>query len=319
MPLITHSNYKRPKWLFNGHLETIYPALFRKIELLNGQRERIKTSDGDFLDLDWYKQNSSHLVIISHGLEGNSSRPYMLGMAKIFFKNGFDVLTWNYRGCGEELNKQAIFYHSGATYDLDEVVKHSMPHYDQISLIGFSLGGNLTLKYLGEQKGRNPKIKNGVAVSVPLHLSSSSKKISEGENILYSKRFLKSLREKVMKKAETHPEEIPVHFLKNIKTLSDFDDYFTGPLHGFSDAEEYYEVNSSIHFLDQIDVPTLVLNAKNDPFLSERCFPEKLGKSLSKVYFEFPKYGGHVGFSSGNNSIPYYSEQRAFEFIGMDI
>ncbi|HAH38017.1 MAG TPA: alpha/beta hydrolase, partial [Algoriphagus sp.] len=109
MPLITHSNYKRPKWLFNGHLETIYPALFRKIELLNGLRERIKTADGDFLDLDWYKQNSSHLVIISHGLEGNSSLPYMLGMAKIFFKNGFDVLTWNYRGCGEELNKQAIF------------------------------------------------------------------------------------------------------------------------------------------------------------------------------------------------------------------
>ncbi|WP_026956965.1 YheT family hydrolase [Algoriphagus vanfongensis] len=319
MPLVTSKTYQRPKWLFNGHLETIYPALFRKVTIAAPQRERLKTPDEDFLDLDWYRQNGSHLVLISHGLEGNSSRPYMLGMAKLFLQNGYDVLTWNFRSCSDELNQQPIFYHSGATYDLDLVVQKALEKYEAISLVGFSLGGNLTLKYLGEKGDSIPQIKRGVAISVPLHLSSSSKKIAETENLLYTKRFLKTLKKKVIQKAEAHPDQIPVHFLKDIKTLSQFDDQYTGPLHGFSDAEEYYEVNSSLHFLEKITVPTLVLNAKNDPFLSPQCFPENLAKKLPKTYFEFPEYGGHVGFSPKNTKDPYYSEQRAFEFIGMDL
>lgn len=315
MPLIQNSNYNRPKWLFNSHLETIYPALFRKVDFENPQKERIKTSDGDFLDLDWYKQQSAKLLIISHGLEGNSERAYMVGMAKAFFKNHFDVLTWNFRGCGEEMNDQVIFYHSGATYDLDEVVQHAAKNYDEIYLVGFSLGGNLTLKYLGEKKNMLPKIKKAVTISVPLHLGSSSKKISSGENILYSKRFLKTLKEKVIKKSEAHPGKIPLHAIKNIKTLADFDDYFTGPLHGFADAQEYYEVNSSIFFLEHIEIPTLILNALNDPFLSENCFPKDLANQLNLVFFEYPKHGGHVGFSPAYSAQPFYSEQRAIEFI----
>lgn len=318
MPLIPNSSYQRPKWLFNRHLETIYPALFRNVDLRKPNTERISTPDGDFLDLDWYLANNRRLIIISHGLEGNSTRPYMLGMVRIFLKNKYDVLTWNYRGCGEELNQKPIFYHSGATYDLDTVVGHAAQKYDAISLIGFSLGGNLTLKYLGEKLSKDKPIEKGVAISVPLHLSSSSQKISSGENQLYSKRFLKTLREKVIRKAQHHPEEIPVHFLRKIKTLSDFDDYFTGPLHGFSDAEEYYQVNSSLFFLDKISKPTFILNAQNDPFLSDQCFPVKLAKELEDVYFEFPKQGGHVGFSVPGTNAPYYSEKRAFEFIERD-
>ncbi|MFC3414275.1 YheT family hydrolase [Algoriphagus hitonicola] len=319
MPIISSSNYQRPKWLFNGHLETIYPALFRKVELIQPEKERIVTSDRDFLDLDWYRQNSQKLIIISHGLEGNSSRPYMLGMARIFLRNHFDVMTWNYRGCGTELNHQPIFYHSGATYDLEEVVKRGLQDYREIYLIGFSLGGNLTLKYLGENQGKIPAIKKAVAISVPLDLSSSSKKISSRENKLYSERFLKTLREKVIRKAQHFPEEIPVHFLRNIKTLADFDDYFTGPIHGFKDSEDYYRQNSSLYFLDKIQQPTLIVNAQNDPFLSRECFPTKMARELESVYFEFPKYGGHVGFSSTKKGIPYYSEQRAFEFISSDL
>lgn len=315
MPLLQHSSYIRPKWLFNGHLETIYPAIFRKVELVNPTRERIDTIDGDFLDLDWYKSGKSKLVIISHGLEGNSTRPYMLGMAKIFLQNEFDVLTWTFRGCGDELNKKAIFYHSGATYDLDQVVKHAEKDYKEIFLVGFSLGGNLVLKYLGENGDSIPKIRKGVAISVPLHLASSCAKISEGENILYSKRFLKTLKEKVVRKSMDHPDQIPIGVLRNVKTLTDFDNHFTGPLHGFADAEEYYEVNSSLYFLDKIKVPTLILNAQNDPFLSDKCFPIKLAKSLDWVSFEFPKHGGHVGFSSDNSKNQTYSEQRAVEFI----
>lgn len=315
MPLLQHSTYTRPKWLFNRHLETIYPAIFRKVELANSTRERIDTIDGDFLDLDWYRSGKSKLVIISHGLEGNSTRPYMLGMAKTFLQHDFDVLTWTFRGCGEELNKKVIFYHSGATYDLDQVVKHAEKDYEEIFLVGFSLGGNLTLKYLGENGDSNPKIRKGVAVSVPLHLASSCARISEGENILYSKRFLKTLKEKVVRKSIEHPDQIPIGVLRNVKTLSDFDNHFTGPLHGFADAEEYYEVNSSLYFLEKIKLPVLILNAQNDPFLSDKCFPVKLAKSLDCVSFEFPKHGGHVGFTTENSKNQYYSERRAVEFI----
>ncbi len=315
MPLIHNNSYKKPKWLFNSHLETIYPAIFRKVELQKPELERIPTSDGDFLDLDWYRSGNSKLVIISHGLEGNSLRAYMKGMAKVFIQNGFDALTWNFRGCGEEINNQVIFYHSGATYDLDFVFNHAQKNYQEIYLVGFSLGGNLTLKYLGEKKSSIPKLKKGVAISVPLHLKSSAEKISSIGNTLYSKRFLKTLKEKVVKKSLAHPGKIPVGALRNIKTLSDFDDYFTGPLHGFADALEYYEVNSSLYFLDQIEIPTLILNAQNDPFLSTKCFPIPLAKKLEKVFFEFPKYGGHVGFSPADSELPYYSEQRAIEFI----
>lgn len=319
MPLTSESFYQRPKWLFSGHLETIYPALFRKVELQKPERERIATTDGDFLDLDWYRHGSSKLVILSHGLEGNSTRPYMLGMAREFLLKGIDVLSWNFRGCGDELNQKVIFYHSGATYDLDAVVQHAKNRYAEIYLVGFSLGGNLSLKYLGEQKSFQPKIKKAVAISVPLDLAGSCDKISSGENVMYSRRFLTTLKEKVIRKSLAFPGELPVGLLRKIKTLRDFDEYFTGPLHGFSDAAEYYRVNSSLQFLEQIEVPTLVINAQNDPFLSESCFPVKLARNLKHVHFEFPKHGGHVGFSGPSNQKSYYSELRAVEFITRDL
>lgn len=315
MPLAKNTDYDSPKWLFNGHLQTIVPSLFRTIPTLPFERERISTPDEDFLDLDWLKNGANSLVIISHGLEGNSQRPYMTGMARQFYTNGFDVLNWNFRGCSEELNKQPIFYHSGATYDLDTVIQHASQNYDKIYLIGFSLGGNLTLKYLGENRDRSRKIQKGVAISVPLHLESSSVKISTGENIIYAKRFLKTLREKVLKKAHKFPNEIPTGILRKIKTLQDFDDHYTGPLHGFDDAHDYYEQNSSLYFLENIEIPALILNAQNDPFLSERCFPVNLARKLDNVWMDFPKYGGHVGFSPRKNEDIYWSEKRAFEFI----
>ncbi|MFC5190387.1 YheT family hydrolase [Algoriphagus aquatilis] len=319
MPLLPNSSYKRPKWLFNGHLETIYPALFRQVTFKNPHRERIETPDGDFLDLDWYKGNHSRLVIISHGLEGNSSRPYMLGMAQKFFSEGFDVLTWNYRGCSEELNQKAIFYHSGATYDLMSVFTHTQKNYQEVYLVGFSLGGNLTLKFLGEVKNSFPKIKKAAAISVPLDLGGSCDKISTGQNLMYSKRFLKTLKEKVSRKAALFPDELPLEKLQKVKSLRDFDDMITGPLHGFADAKEYYQVNSSLQFLDRIEVPTLILNAQNDPFLSQTCYPFSLAKKLDLVFFEFPKHGGHVGFASNSAEKTYYSEARAVEFINHDL
>lgn len=286
---------------------------------MNPEKERIQTSDNDFLNLGWYRTKSSKLIIISHGLEGDSKRPYMLGMAKLFLSNNYDVLNWTFRGCGKDLNKQAIFYHSGATYDLAQVVEHAQKGYEEVYLIGFSLGGNLTLKYLAELGSNAKNIKRGIAISVPLHLASSSQKISSKQNILYSKRFLRTLKEKVLRKSKTHPKEISIRKLNQVKTLTDFDNCFTGPLHGFLDAQDYYKKNSSLYFLDQIKVPTLILNAQNDPFLTKKCFPVTLAKTLEHVYFEFPKHGGHVGFASKNSNLPYYSESRAVEFIRSDV
>ncbi len=318
MPLIKKTEYENPRWLFNGHLQTIYPGLFRSLITLPFERERITTPDGDFLDLDWLRGNSRKLVIVSHGLEGNSRRPYMLGMGRQFFTKGFDVITWNFRGCGEELNLKPIFYHSGATYDLETVIEHASVGYDEVYLVGFSLGGNLTLKYLGEERERSSKIKKAVGISVPLHLESSCIKISSGRNIVYANRFLKTLKEKVVKKAMVFPDAIPTGTLRKIKTLKDFDDHFTAPIHGFRDAHDYYEQNSAIYFLERIAIPVLILNAQNDPFLSEKCFPVRLARELDQIWMEFPRYGGHVGFSPRIRAEMYLSEKRAFEFITGD-
>lgn len=306
-------NYKRPSLLFSGHLETIYPALFRTIEL-SYERERIFTPDGDFLDLDWIKNNSKKLVIISHGLEGNSSRAYMKGMAKAFSTNGFDVIAWNFRGCSDEMNKMLRFYHSGATDDLDLVVRHAQRNgYTEIYLIGFSLGGNLTLKYLGERNS-SAEITKAVVFSTPLDLHTSCLKISKPGNVIYSARFLKSLKNKVIQKSKLI-SGIDLKGIERIDTLISFDDRYTAPLHGFDSALDYYNKCSSINFIESITLPTLIVNAQNDPFLSELCYPVSKVKNHPWVKFENPRYGGHVGFAQFDKNGLYWSEERALSFL----
>jgi predicted alpha/beta-fold hydrolase len=318
MPLLQPCNFQRPKYLFNGHLETVYPTLFRKVTLPPPHQDFVETQDGDILEVDWHRRGQSKLLVISHGLEGNSSRSYVLGMAKEALSKGFDVLAWNYRGCGAQLNRKAIFYHSGATYDLDTIIRYASPGYTEIALVGFSLGGNLTLKYLGEKRNRDPKIKRGVAISVPLDLGGACDQISAAAFGVYTRRFLKSLQQKIEKKARLFPEEFTMEKFASIRSLRDFDNTFTGPLHGFQDAEEYYQINSALQFLPGIEVPSLVLNAQNDPFLSPSCYPRQLAKELDQVHFEFPIHGGHVGFMRSDTEQPFYSETRAIEFICQD-
>ncbi|MBS1952260.1 MAG: alpha/beta fold hydrolase [Bacteroidetes bacterium] len=304
--------YIRPFFLFNAHLETIYPALFRRVNAPVYQRERITTKDRDFLDLDWLKRGVEDVVIISHGLEGNSHRAYVTGMANAFFKQGMDVLAWNYRGCSGEMNYSLRFYHSGATDDLQEVIGHCLRlHYKKIYLVGFSLGGNLTLKYLGEREPPQ-EINRSVVFSVPLDLYTSSIKLAKPSNWIYSQRFLKSLKKKVIDKAKLMKglDAQGIHF---IKTLKEFDDRYTAPLHGFKNAMEYYEQCSAIRQIKNISIPTLIINAKNDPFLSKECFPEK--KINSTIRFEYPDQGGHVGFSSFNRNGLYWSEEQTLNFI----
>ena len=320
MPIININDYVPPFWLPDGQSQTIFPSLFRKVEGINYVRERIKTEDGDFLDLDFSghssmtQQFNNSIIILSHGLEGDTSRQYITGMVKNFNTHGFDCLAWNFRSCSGELNQTKVFYHSGATDDLETIIKYSLSRgYQKIYLVGFSLGGNLTLKYLGEKASNlYPEIKKAVTFSVPLHLSSSSKKIGW----LYTKRFNKSLINKILAKSQRFPEfNIDISNIAKIKTLKDFDDAYTSQLHGFIDAEDYYERNSSLYFLGKINIPTLIINAQNDPFLSKECFPFEKIKRLEKIYFQAPKSGGHCGFYPADYQGVLWSEERALSWV----
>jgi len=305
--------YEAPFFLFNGHLETIYPALLRRVQLIPYTRERIETVDGDFLDLDWLTQNGNSLTIICHGLEGNSSRAYIRGMARAFFQKGHDVLAWNYRGCSEEMNRKLRFYHSGATDDLRLVIQHAINknRYHQINLVGFSLGGNLVLKYLGESPPPDI-IHRAATFSVPVHLESSCQKISSPSNRVYADRFLRSLKDKIIRKASVMPE-LDIRHLSHVKTLQDFDDAYTAPLHGFQNAVDYYGKCSALYFLPDIKTPTLLVNTLNDPFLTSKCFPTDIHNPNLSV--EIHARGGHVGFAQFRKNGLYWSEERALAFV----
>jgi len=316
--LINSSTYATSGYLRNGHLNTLWAAFLRPKIQVERIRKRITTPDQDFLDLDYYRQGSNSLVILNHGLEGNSASGYMLGMTQAFLDDHYDVLAWNYRSCSGEMNKQPRFYHSGETGDLDFIISRELAGtYDSIYLIGFSLGGNVILKYLGElgTKALKKGIRGAVAFSAPVHLASSCEKVSHGLSYLYTVWFLYHLRKKIVEKERILPDVITRKHLKKIRTLRDFDDYYTGPLHGFKDAKEYYELNSSLGFLENISVPTLLINARNDPMLSDLCYPIKILRDHPHVHLEIPEVGGHVGFVEKSPENFYWSEYRAVSFI----
>ncbi|RMF60073.1 MAG: alpha/beta fold hydrolase, partial [Calditrichaeota bacterium] len=276
MPVIQKSNFHPPVILRNGHIQTIYPSLFRKVYGVQYQRERLETPDGDFLDLDWSIKGNKRLVILSHGLEGNTYRAYMLGMVKALNTAGWDALAWNFRGCSGEPNRLVRSYHSGDTDDLETVIHHAQAkrQWDQIALIGFSMGGNITLKYLGEREKNHPKeIAGVVTLSVPVDLESSAYQLARGVNRIYMIRFLRMLRKKIQIKSQLFPDLISLDGFEQIKSFKEFDDRYTAPIHGFKDAKDYWTQSSSKQFIPSITVPTLLINAKNDPFLSPECYP----------------------------------------------
>ncbi len=204
-----YSDYKPPVRFRNGHVQTVLPTLFRKISGVCYTRERIQTPDDDFLDLDWSCSNGTILVVLSHGLEGDSQRAYVKGMVKALNKARIDCLAWNYRTCGGETNRQLRMYHNGCTDDLDLVVRHAIAKgYVNIFLVGFSMGGNLSLLYLGQQSGKSlSQIKGVVAFSVPIDLRESAMQLSRPSNRVYMKRFLKMLHQKVKAKIVLFPDQ----------------------------------------------------------------------------------------------------------------
>ena len=317
MPIVS-SAYRSPLVFTNGHIATIYSGLFRKVTGVMQERERITLSDGDFLDLDWSYSNkpTGDLVVLLHGLEGNAQRPYMLGAAKTFVDNGLDVVSVNHRSCSGETNLRFRSYNSGATEDLNDVLDHVLKKdaYSAIHIKGFSLGGNILLKYLGEQKYEIPKqVKSAIAVSVPCSLNGSCIELHKFKNILYAQNFLIHLKAKLRDKMQHFPESITSEEIRKIKSLKEFDDVYTSKAHGYKDALDYYEKCSSLQFLHKIKIPTLLINALNDSFLSEDCFPFQIAETNPKLFLETPKYGGHVAFIETGDY--YYSERRALAFI----
>lgn len=311
------SNYN-PKFPFkNGHFATIYSAKLRPSPKLIQQRERLQLADGDFMDIDFSfsKKPSSKIAILLHGLEGNAQRTYIKGQAKVLIENGWNVAAVNFRGCSGEKNLSFQSYNAGKTDDLEAVVNFILKKdkYSEISLVGFSLGGNLLLKYLGERESFPKQIKKAVAISTPLSLKGSLESLNEFSNWIYQTSFLINLRKKYKAKMKDFPEKMTASDYKKITSLLQFDHVYTAPAHGFNDAFEYYEKNSSLQFLPNIQIPVYILNAENDSFLSSECYPTELASTMKNLHLEIPKYGGHVGFHQTNKL--YFSEERALEFL----
>lgn len=315
MPL--YSSDYQPRFIFkNGHISTIYSGLFREVEGVQQIRERLELADGDFLDLDWSfaRKKTDKVVVLLHGLEGNAQRPYMLGSAKYLNAKGLDCCSINFRGCSGETNRLFRSYHSGATEDLDAVVHYilSDKKYRSIFLKGFSLGGNMALKYLGERTV--PKsIKGAIGISVPCDLHDSLLQLLKFKNTLYAKRFKNHLIAKLEEKKKLFPELLSDSDIKKIKTLKDFDDIYTSKAHGFKDALDYYNTCSSQQFLANIKTPTLIVNALNDSFLGSNCYPLKEAEVNPKLFLNLPKYGGHVGFPDAQNLS--YPEKIGYKFL----
>lgn len=316
MPLVS-SAYK-PSWPFkNGHFSTMYSAKLRPMPRLVQERERLILPDGDFLDVDWSfsSEDTSKLAVLLHGLEGNAQRTYIKGMGRVLVNNNWHVAAMNYRGCSGKPNTKFESYNAGKTDDLDVLISEILRKdaYDEIVLVGFSLGGNLLMKYLGEQDTLPKQIKKGVAISSPLDLKYSLQRLNGGDNWIYRMVFLNSMRKKFKEKATRFPDQLDMKHLKKVRSIRDFDDLYTAPAHGFLDALDYYEKNSSGKFIENIKTPLLLLNARNDSFLSEHCFPFELASHSKNIYLETPKYGGHVGFHLTNKN--YYNELRTLEFL----
>ena len=310
----------QPAWPFrNGHVSTAYAGLLRGQRIRSiGSRRRIKTPDHDFLDLDLAVRGEEKLVVLLHGLEGNTGRPYMVNMADRLLAAGYDVLAVNFRGCSGEPNHQLRSYHTGETRDLrfvmQWIVRH-LPHW-QYALVGFSLGGNVLLKYLGEEGADClPGIQTAVAFSVPVDLASSSRQLDRGINRLYVRQFLKTLIPKALGKLETYPgHHLDREAIRRATSFREFDQAFTAPVNGFASTQDYWEQASSLPYLSRIPLPVLMVNALDDPFLSPVCYPGD-PDTLGNVRLESPAHGGHVAFPRWTRTGYYWSEERVVHHL----
>lgn len=318
MPIISNISYRAPFWQWNGHVQSIYPSMFRKIHFQYDHRERLELADGDFVDLDWHQQNTINkkIVIITHGLEGDSGRHYVTGMAKKFASQGWDALGWNCRSCSGEPNRLLRFYHHGDANDLRAVIQHAIHKYDyeNIVLVGFSMGGSLSLRSVGEFPDQVPAaVKKVIGISVPCDLYASVQALSQSGNSIYVNRFLKKLGKKIKEKSIRYPDQISYEGYEQIRDFIEFDNRYTAPLHGYKDAIDFYTRASVKPLLTRIKIPVLLIQALNDPFLSRDCMGYEAADSNPSILLETTAAGGHCGFMLPG-TYESYPERRAIVF-----
>lgn len=315
--------YTPAPWLTNPHLHTVWGRLFRRVERLSFVREHWETPDDDTIDVLRIPATDAEAptFLFLHGLEGSENSHYVGGTMSAAHSHGWQPNLLIFRTCNGSLNRQARSYHSGETADLDLVVRRLLAERPRAPLVlaGVSLGGNVLLKWLGEQGDRiDTRVKAASAVSVPFDLARSSRHIDQGVSRVYSRRFLRSLRSKALAKIERHPGIADPDRIRAAQTLWEFDDAFTGPVHGFAGADDYYARSSSIRFLGAIRVPTLLLSARDDPFHPPGLLGEveEIAGKNPALDVEFVDRGGHVGFVEG--AVPWntssYCERRPVEF-----
>ncbi len=312
--LKTYNNF--PLYAYNPHFATILPSVFRNITEVNYLRERLILKDNDFLDIDTINNNKQKAVILSHGLEGNSDKHYIKGTAKLFLQHGWDVIAWNCRSCSGELNKAQRIYHHGDVEDIGEVVEWASlkDQYKTIGLIGFSMGGVINTKYIATQKDNlSEKLAFNIAISTPCDLEACALSLDQKNNFIYKRKFLTSLKNKLMLKAEQYPGMIDIERLQTIKKWSDFDEYFSARMNGFANRREFYQQSTLLNFLEEVNIPTLILNAANDPLIPFDSNPISMAKFNKKLQVEITKYGGHCGYTQRNDEFT-YAERSALKF-----
>ena len=314
-------------WLPGGHLQTLWNPFCRRTPVLQRRRERLWLADEDFIDLDWHGPHDPEapLVLVLHGLTGSSNSLYVLGLQRQLASRNWASVAINWRGCSGEPNLLPRAYHSGASDDLTEVIAHLQAARPLAPLyaVGYSLGGNVLLKYLGET-GRAAPLQRAVAVSVPFRLDQCADRIGLGFSRVYQAHFMREMvayvRDKQRLFASTgHDAHLSalkrLGSLEGMRTFWDFDGRFTAPLHGYTDARDYYRRASSRYFLPDIRIPTLLIQAEDDPFVFRHSVPEPDELSATTT-LELHKTGGHVGFVEGSPLKPsYYLERRIPEWL----
>ena len=318
-PHVIPAAFRPAWWLPGAHLQTIWPALMPCRIPAPLRRRRLELPDGDFIDLDWIGDRGP-IVVILHGLGGDGTSHYVRGMLKAVALRGWRAVLMHFRGCSGEPNRLPRGYHAGETGDLDTVIamlRHNEPH-TPLAVVGYSMGGNVLLKWLGERGGSAP-IRAAAAVSVPFDLANAASRVHQGFSRIYERRMLRSLQQLVMRKGAVLSLPWDDQTITAIKSLREFDDRITAPLHGFRDADDYYARATCKPYLLHIDTPTLVLHAVNDPFMSPWTIP-KARELSAAMTLELSSTGGHVGFVGGKPWSPHYwLESRVPAFLATHI
>ncbi|NPA66301.1 MAG: hydrolase [Epsilonproteobacteria bacterium] len=310
--------FNPPFYLQNKHIQTLFPTVFKKNPLVDFEQEIFVLSDGDFLEPFWLNKDlSKPIVILLHGLGGSYRSPYIPSLMQALSQNGFSPVLMHFRGCGTKPNNTKRSYHSGDTQDLREFLESLHVKQKELYAIGFSLGANVLLKYLGEEK-EHSLISKAVAVSTPFKLDICADEINKGFSKIYQNHLLKDLKPLLAQKAKQFDIGLSQQQIQNIRTFWEFDELYTAPIHGFKDVYDYYNRSSSFGYLRSIQTKTLLIHAQDDPFMNKNVIPTKNDLSPTTT-LELNRYGGHVGFIEGNFQKPiYWIDKRVVAYLKED-